>query len=153
MRGPNYSKSACVALAAAASLWLAGCSSFHREWRAALKDSAPASAGLAGAWEGRWVSKASGHSGRLRCLVTPAEGGGFDAFYHAKWKGILSGSYRIPLAAEAQPDGSIRFSGSADLGKLYGGVYRAQGVASGQSFHADYSSRYDQGVFQMTRKK
>jgi len=58
---------------------LGACSTFERDWTApaslaAVYDAGPFSAiaGLEGRWAGIWTSTKSGHSGTLRCIITPA---------------------------------------------------------------------------------
>lgn len=41
---------------------------FRKAW-----NKAPASQGVAGKWEGTWLSAVNGHTGTLKCVVTPAD--------------------------------------------------------------------------------
>jgi len=126
-----------------------GCSSFHRDWRAAGKLPTPSDT-IQGRWEGSWVSNENGHHGRLRCLLTKDETNRYQARFHAKYKRILSFSYTVPLEVEGE-NSSARFTGEADLGTLAGGIYTYAGNASPTNFFSTYKSKYDHGTFQMTR--
>ena len=106
--------------------------------------------GIEGAWQGRWMSEANGHNGNLRCLVVKTNDGTYLARFHAKYEKILSFGYTVPFKAERSA-GEFRFSGEANLGRLAGGVYRYDGHADGTNFFSNYSSKYDQGTFQMKR--
>jgi len=134
-------------LAAAAAL-LAGCSTFNYEWRREAKRPTPTN-DITGRWEGRWISDANGHNDGLRCLITAAHGG-YRARFRATYEGVLHFSYTVPLKTQPGTNG-IEFRGSADLGRLAGGVYQYEGHATPSDFFSTYRSRYDHGTFQMTR--
>lgn len=125
----------------------AGCSSFNREWKK-VGQNPDAASGLEGRWEGRWISEVNGHHGRLRCIVSK-DSDVYRARFHAKYLGILSFGYTIPLKAEAA-DAGHKFRGEADLGVM-GGVYSYEGHADATNFFSTYSSKYDHGTFQMQR--
>ena len=133
-------------------IWLvlvAGCSSFNRDWkRAAI---APQMTNdVAGRWEGSWTSEKKGHHGGLRCLITPACDGVYNARFRAKFWKIFSFGYTAPLTVQ-HSNAVTRFTGQADLGKLAGGVYNYAGAVTGTNFHSTYESAYDHGHFRMTR--
>ena len=89
------------------------------------------------------------HTGRLRCLVTKLEDGKYQARYHAKYRKILGFGYTAVLDT-TQADGSFKFTGEADLGWA-GGVYHYEGKANATNFYSTYQSKYDHGIFQMSR--
>lgn len=105
--------------------------------------------GLEGRWAGQWVSDVNGHKGRLRCLVTPLEATRYRARFHAKYARVLSFSYTAELTLKQGPE-QWNFEGSADLGKLAGGVYHYQGHVTETNFFSTYRSKYDRGTFRMT---
>jgi hypothetical protein len=110
------------------------------------------SEGIAGRWEGTWLSDASSHTDKMRCLITHEEGPRYEAFFRAKYKKILTFTYKMHL--EVKPGTNPqRFEGSADLGKLAGGKYTYEGFATSTNFYCTYTSKYDHGTFQMTRPK
>lgn len=127
----------------------AGCSSFNREWKKAGEQAAPTD-DMAGRWQGTWKSEASGHTDELRCIVTKGDSGYYQAQFHAKYHGILSFGYTVPLKVEKTND-SFQFSGEADLGSMAGGMYQYQGHADPTNFFSNYSSKDDHGTFQMSR--
>lgn len=126
---------------------LSGCSSFNKDWKKAAASPAP---GILGAWEGRWISAMNGHNGKLRCIMTQTGDNHYDARFRAKYKRILSFEYTVPLQV-VQEGNSFRFEGSADLGKLAGGLYTYKGAASSNTFFSTYDSKYDHGKFDMRR--
>jgi hypothetical protein len=138
-------------IAIALASLLVGCSSFNRDWKSTLKQPIPQS-GLAGPWEGHWISDVNGHNGRLRCLITPVSTNLYEAHFHAKYRRILSFAYEVPLQVE-QVGERFTFSGEADLGKLAGGVYKYEGVSTPTNFFSTYNSKHDHGKFEMQRPK
>ena len=46
---------------------------------------------------------------------------------------------------------TLAFHGSEDLGAIFGGVYRYDGVVTPQHFSASFASSYDHGRFEMHR--
>ena len=129
------------------ALLSSGCS-FNRAWNAAAATPVPAN-DIEGCWQGTWVSEASAHSGKLRCLVTKLEDGKYQARYHAIYRKILGFGYTAALDT-TQTNGIFEFSGAADLGWA-GGVYHYEGKANATNFHSTYQSKFDHGMFQMTR--
>ncbi len=132
-------------------LFATGCSTFNYEWRQAAKHPTPTN-GITGRWEGRWISKSSGHNDQMRCLITRVDDTHYDAKFHAaykKWITIHFG-YTVRLEATASTNG-VTFKGAEDLGALAGGVYKYAGHANATNFFSTYDSKYDKGVFQMQR--
>ncbi len=135
----------CIALVVAAS----GCSTFERDWRL-FEDITPEPGSVEGRWEGRWKSDHNGHNGKLRCVMLRTETNTYLARFHAKYQGILSFGYTVPLEMRVER-GAFRFTGSADLGALAGGLYTYEGTASPTNFLSTYRCPSDWGTFRMTR--
>ncbi len=139
---------ACLATILVAAL-LCGCSGFGREWRAAAK--LPTSANdIAGRWEGHWVSDANGHHGKLRCVMHRETGDACRAHFRATYAGILRFGYTATLHVTNDATG-FHLRGEADLGRLAGGVYRYEGLASPTNFSSTYRCAVDHGRFEMAR--
>ncbi len=126
-----------------------GCSTvYYGKWKRAqpISESTP----IAGSWEGRWVSESNGHNGRLRCIVSAEENGGYDFHFWARWN-VFAGTYHVePVVTGANE--RYEFTGSKSLGRLVGGEYSFEGVIDGNQFNARYRSRIDHGRFEMTRR-
>jgi hypothetical protein len=149
MMTDSLRKGVLVALMSFLSIFLAGCSTFSRDWKAALKTPVPASE-ISGPWEGRWLSDVNGHTGKLRCLLSKKD----EARYHARfwatyWK-VFRFTYGVELNG-SEEDGKWKFTGQEDLGKLAGGIYRYDGFVTLTNFYANYQSKYDHGTFRMNR--
>jgi len=131
------------------TLLICGCSSFNHAWREAGKTTTPTNS-ILGRWEGKWVSGVNGHNGTLRCIITEAEAGSFDARFRATYMKILKFSYTVPLSV-MESNGVWQFTGQEDLGSMAGGMYHYEGHTSPTEFQSTYRSKYDQGVFEMKR--
>ncbi|MBL6765451.1 MAG: hypothetical protein ISQ14_10890 [Verrucomicrobiae bacterium] len=126
-----------------------GCSSFNREWKASA--AAPrAVEGIEGAWDGTWLSGHNGHTGRLRAIVTRLNDDEYYARFHATYMRVLTFGQAVNLRV-AKSGTNFTFSGSADLGKAYGGVYSYTGNASPEAFFSTYDCSIDHGTFRMKR--
>ena len=150
------SRSLLLILAGAVLFTLSSCSfGYQKRWQKAA-DSAQTSQphDLSGAWQGTWLSESSGHHGKLRSIVTVLETSPKQTrylfHYHATFAGFLSGAYKSEHTA-TEKDGKLIITGEQNLGKLLGGVYRYDGTATPQKFKATYTSKMDQGVFEMQR--
>ena len=131
------------------ALVLCGCSSFNRDWRRA--GTLPASPdSIEGRWEGRWVSDANGHNGKLRCLMTRISDSEYRARFRATYARVLKYSYAAELRMQPHHEG-WEFNGEADLGKLAGGVYYYEGRISSSNMFSTYRSKYDHGTFELRR--
>ena len=137
---------------AAAVMLLSSCGShFKREWERAAEGSHPDRT-IEGRWEGTWHSLATGHQGRLRCIVGPASNttGDRPVVYWASWKHILSASFttthRVKDAGTV-----ITFQGSHKMPGWAGGIYDYQGTIRKGRWQSTYRSAMDHGTFSLHR--
>jgi hypothetical protein len=142
-------RSLCVAPILALLLTPAGCSSFNREWKKASGNPTPTDP-IAGRWDGHWVSDVNHHTGRLRCIVTSKSNDVFQAWFHATYQSIFTFGYTVELHT-AETNRTVTFNGEANLGSFAGGLYKYEGHAEATNFFSTYSSKYDHGIFQMSR--
>jgi hypothetical protein len=145
---PRFAWIALVALAA--GVLGSGCSSFGRDWKAATGQPA-GEHGVAGRWEGEWVSDVNGHRGRLQAVVTPEGGPRYHVHYRATYRKLLRFSFGYEMSMDVEPagQGACLLQGEADLGVW--GEYRCEGSANGTHFTARYETQYDHGVFHLDR--
>jgi hypothetical protein len=130
-------------------LILSGCSTFNKEWQAAVKGPAP-KASIEGTWQGEWRSEKNGHHGLLRCVVTKSSETAYRAHFRAKYFKVLRYTYAATLNG-VETNGVVRLKGESNLGKLAGGVYGYDGTATPTEFRSSYSSKYDHGFYEMKR--
>ena len=126
-----------------------GCSTFNRAWREAGRQPAQTNS-IEGRWEGRWLSEANGHSGKLRCLMSRQPDGDYAARFRASYMKVLRFGYTVTLNVEFR-DGVWHFHGEEDLGKMAGGVFHYAGRATQTNFPATFRSGSDHGTFEMDR--
>jgi hypothetical protein len=125
-----------------------GCTTFNHAWNEAAKQ--PTSNDLQGRWQGVWVSEATHHTDKLRCIITKKDDHTYRARFHAKYHTVLSFGYTVSLNVTPATNGFM-FNGQADLGWYAGGVYHYEGHADATNFFSKYSCKYDHGTFQMSR--
>jgi hypothetical protein len=131
--------------------------SFRSAWKK------PASnAGVSGKWEGTWLSTASGHTGKLRAVISEP-GPLFPAskqqpkaiphqfFYHCTWRGILSAAFKTTHHVTSLKNGTYTFKGDHQMPQWVGGTYHYEGTIKGDEFNACYESAMDRGTFTMKR--
>jgi hypothetical protein len=136
-----------MAVAIAAAL-LAGCSTFNRDWDRLA--AAPPKAGIEGRWDGTWKSDATGHTDRLRCIISKKEDAIYLARFHAKYQKVFTFGYTVPLKVEKR-DEKFLFDGEANLHWYAGGVYHYKGTATPTNFYSTYRCKSDHGSFEMRR--
>lgn len=130
---------------------VSGCSTFNYEWRREAKRPIPTDS-ITGRWDGRWISTANGHNDRLQCLITRENEGVYRARFRATYETLLHFSYTVMLDAKPSTNGVV-FHGSADLGKLAGGLYTYDGYANPTNFFSTYRAKSDRGTFEMSRPR
>jgi hypothetical protein len=128
---------------------LTGCS-FDRVWTEAQRYSYPEHE-MEGCWEGTWQSKYNGHHGTLRAVITKQDEGVYNARFKATFAVVIPYEFEIPFYVSN--DGEIyTFNGTADLGKLAGGVHTYNGTSTATDFHSYYSAdNKDHGTFTMQK--
>ena len=126
-----------------------GCSTYSSQWHQAAKTTPPAGS-IAGAWEGYWLSNSNGHTGKLRCIITPQTGDQYDFHYWATFWKVFSYSYRAQFTVQKTNDLYI-LHGKKDLGYWAGGAYTHDGQGSATNFVSTYHSKYDAGIFHLQR--
>jgi hypothetical protein len=126
-----------------------GCSSFHKEWKAATKAPVPANS-IDGPWTGEWRSERNGHHGKLRCVMTKTSDTTYRAHFRANFFKICRFTYAATLTGR-ETNGVVALQGEANLGKLAGGVYKYEGRVTPTEFQSTYASKHDHGNYQMSR--
>jgi len=134
------------------ALVLTGCSTFDRDYQAALKQPISADSPV-GPWTGRWTSDKMGHTGELRSIVQKDIG---DDLYTARFKAhfwkCFTYTSTATLTMKPKAD-EFQFDGTAQLGWLAGGEYHYEGRVNPKFFFSEYSCNWDNGTFYMERPK
>ncbi|MEM0969723.1 MAG: hypothetical protein AAGJ31_10260 [Verrucomicrobiota bacterium] len=126
---------------------------FRKEWKAAspTETGMIAPSGPVGKWEGTWESDRNGHSGLLRCVITPQGEDRYQFRYYAEWGPGLRGSFLIDCEAKLEA-GVYGISGAKKL--PIGGTYSHTGTLSGDRFEATFTKEgkgKNLGTFELQR--
>lgn len=135
---------------------------FRKAWNAPVPDSVmlPPGESLAYSaaitqanWDGTWHSEATGHHGKLQCVIQGPlnKEGDHTFFYRATWMKILSGSYKATHRVVADKKGGFHFQGEHKMPNWAGGLYHYDGTIKGDEFKAEYRSAMDNGTYVMKR--
>jgi hypothetical protein len=135
-----------------ATMALASCSSpgYKREWNAALQTATASTERPIGCWQGTWVSEVNGHSGKLRCVVTPASAG-YRFNYQATWAKFFTGEFSIICPATKTGSTKWKVMGSKDLGASMGGTFTHAATITEDQIDAVYNSKIDHGTMKLKR--
>ena len=125
----------------------ANCRDFQHRWDQAT---ALDREGISGCWEGEWVSAASGHRGRLRCVINPVAPALWKMHFRAEYAKVFRACYCTDFNV-VQGEGRWTFTGSSDLGALAGGQYTYNGHATIEQLVCAYKSARDHGEFRLSR--
>ena len=125
----------------------ANCRDFRSRWDGSLPLDPE---GVSGCWEGEWVSAATGHRGRLRCVVSPVAPALWTMYFRGEYAGGLRACYSTDFTVVQAP-GRWTFSGGSDLGLLAGGAYTYNGYATLSELVCSYRSARDHGEFRLRR--
>lgn len=130
---------------------LPSCTGLPRGWNQA-KSARPQDPAT-GAWVGTWRSDVNGHHGGLRAVVEPLPGqpDTLRFRYRASWMRILCAGFTVDCAVTRQRDGSLRVSGSKDLGRAFGGTFEHSGSIRDGRLSATYGASIDRGTMELRR--
>lgn len=116
-----------------------------------LAEAAPLLGGNASRYQGNWSSNTNGHQGRLAARVSQQNASTYRVRYRGTFLGVVPFTYSVPMTVTGQyPDGSTALYGESRL-PLFG-QFSSHARMNGQNFSATYSSRRDQGQFNMQRR-
>lgn len=125
----------------------ANCAEFQHRWEAAALLEPD---GISGRWEGEWASAASGHRGRLRCVVDPVAPPLWRMYFRGEYGKVFRACYWTDVSV-AQEDRRWTLSGGSDLGVLAGGRFDSTGYATLEEIVCSYRSSADHGEFKLKR--
>ena len=135
---------------------VAGCSNYDKRFAFASRSDVKRTSPYEGAYSGRWSSsRNSAWGGDLRCILTPLDGGSFQADFHATWHG-LSSKHSVVLHTKPVPGkksgSAFLFEGESTLHTIIGaGTYRCEGRMDHETMRACYDATYDKGTFELRR--
>ena len=107
---------------------------------------------MEGPWEGTWKSETTGHSGKLRCVVTPVSSETYRARFQAKFANVFSFTYNAQFQVMQENDKYL-LTGTTKLPAWAGGTYQHRGEVTTNRFYSRYKAKEDTGFFEMKRPK
>ncbi|MBA3641959.1 MAG: hypothetical protein M3541_16160 [Acidobacteriota bacterium] len=126
----------------------ANCSDFKEQW---AKASQRQSGDVGGCWEGEWISAATGHRGRLRCVVDAVSAELWRLSFRGEYAKVFRACYPTDFNVVQEEDGRWTFSGGSNLGALAGGAYEYRGTATLEALTCSYKSARDHGEFRLRK--
>jgi hypothetical protein len=100
-----------------------------------------------GRWSGSWTSFSTGHQGPLRARIRPVNENTYRALFVGRFAKVIPFAY--PAKLTRVPGTCNCYQSSTRLPLM--GEYRMTASITSHSFRANYSSKKDRGVFQMSR--
>jgi len=125
----------------------ANCRDFNGLWENTRVHAVEA---VARRWEGEWVSAATGHRGRLRCVVEPQSEATWKMWFRGEYAGVFRACYSTDFAVVLGGD-RWTFNGGSNLGPLAGGAYTYAGSATLEKLTCEYRSAKDHGEFRLRK--
>lgn len=125
----------------------ADCRTFQDQWD---KAEGLGPEGISGCWDGEWISAATGHRGRLRCVISPVAPALWRMYFRGDYSAVFRACYSTDFTV-VQRAGGWTFEGGSDLGLLAGGSYAYTGTATLEELICSYTSARDHGEFRLKR--
>lgn len=105
---------------------------------------------ISGCWDcGSWRSCCTGHHGKLRAKIVPC-GCNYECHFSGTFFKFIAFRYTVTLERCGVGDGVVYFRATKNI-PFFGGAFNCCGYATQCKFHADYTSKKDRGVFEMSR--
>ena len=137
-----------------ATLLLASCSSYQRDFGTSVKEYRPVikrKPSPAGPWKGTWKSEVNGHHGPLWCMIAKDETlpDTYNFRYRAGWGVLQFGDYTHRIATK-EKNGILPLNHSMTLPKNFG-TYRIKGQVSPTLFKCHFEGNGDKGTMILQR--
>ncbi|MEY3172692.1 MAG: hypothetical protein RLZZ436_605 [Planctomycetota bacterium] len=107
-------------------------------------------ADLAGTWRGTWHSDSTGHKGPMQARFRCAGAGRWEVVFRGRFCALIPFQYSAVLHEQRSEDGTVRLSGSRNLGPLFGTFHFRGTVTCGQ-LNARWWSKKESGSFVLSR--
>ncbi|MBL8825833.1 MAG: hypothetical protein JNM18_02530 [Planctomycetaceae bacterium] len=110
----------------------------------------PCGADITGCWEcGSWRSYCTGHHGKLRARIVRC-GCEYECHFSGTFFKFIAFRYSVTLQTTGVGDGVVYFRASKNI-PFFGGSFDTCGHATNCKFVANYTSKKDRGLFEMSR--
>lgn len=106
---------------------------------------------LSGNWSGNWISDNSGHSGLMKAVFRSAGAESYEVTFSGRFFKVIPFRYKVVLSVKGKDGEKLLLSGNQ---RLFGfGTFEYTAVADESSFSASYSSRKDNGRFELSKTR
>lgn len=104
---------------------------------------------LSGTWSGSWRSCKSGHQGPMQADFCRLSNGDYKVDFRGRFFKLFPFRYSVTLQVIEETD-VVRLQGSSYLGRVFG-TFCYSATADDCQFRANYTSRKDNGIFELRR--
>jgi hypothetical protein len=112
------------------------------------KESVP---NLAGSWSGNWISEGSGHKGPMKAIFRTVGSNSYEVTFSGRFFKVIPFRYKATLMVTGKEGDKLILTGSQKL--LGFGTFEYNALADEGSFIANYSSKKDDGRFELYRSR
>ena len=110
------------------------------------KDTKP---NLSGSWNGNWISDGSGHKGPMKAVFRPVGTDSYEVTFSGRFFKVIPFRYKATLMVTGKDGDKLILTGSQKL--LGFGTFEYSALADNGSFMANYTSKKDNGRFELYR--
>lgn len=110
----------------------------------------PVASNLSGKWKGTWLSGSTGHKGPMQADFCSAGAGRWKVVFRGRFCALIPFQYSAILHESRSSDGTLKLSGSRNLGPLFGTFHFNGTVRNGQ-LDARWWSQKESGQFRLSR--
>ena len=104
---------------------------------------------LAGSWSGNWFSDGSGHKGTMKAVFRSVGPDSYEVTFSGRFFKVIPFRYKATLSVTGKEGDKLILTGSQKL--LGFGTFEYSALADDASFMANYSSKKDNGRFELYR--
>lgn len=110
------------------------------------KDAKP---NLSGSWSGNWISDGSGHKGPMKAVFRSVGTDSYEVTFSGRFFKVIPFRYKATLTVTGKDGDKLILTGNQKL--LGFGTFEYSALADNGSFMANYSSKKDNGRFELYR--
>ena len=110
------------------------------------KDTTP---NLSGSWSGNWISDGSGHKGPMKATFRSTGNDSYEVTFSGRFLKVIPFRYKAYLSVTGKDGDKLILTGNQKL--LGFGTFEYDARADNDSFIANYSSKKDNGRFELYR--
>ncbi|NBR05464.1 MAG: hypothetical protein EBT92_06820 [Planctomycetes bacterium] len=106
---------------------------------------------LSGSWSGNWISDGSGHKGPMKAIFRSTGNNSYEVTFSGRFFKVIPFRYKAHLSVTGKDGDKLILTGNQKL--LGFGTFEYNARADNDSFIANYSSKKDNGRFELYRSR